>query len=72
MTALPGRGARATISGRNVLIGSPRLFREEGTPRSRGESERADEMLEHDGGTVVLVGWNDAEGERRSELRGPL
>jgi Zn2+/Cd2+-exporting ATPase len=70
MTAMPGRGARATISGRNVLIGSPRLFREEGVLGER-ESERADEMLEHDGGTIVLVGWNDAEGEA-VRIRGTL
>jgi Cd2+/Zn2+-exporting ATPase len=59
MTALPGRGARAKVGGRLVLLGSPRLFREEGVMDEA--AERRVEEIEERGETVVLVGWNDGE-----------
>ncbi len=69
MTALPGRGARARVRGRSVLLGSPRLFHEEGLVGE--EEDRAISELSKEGGSVVLVGWGAREGSP-PELRGAL
>ena len=61
MTALPGRGARARVAGQSVLVGSPRLFREEGVLDAEDEARIA--TLETGGGTMVLVGWSNSEGD---------
>ena len=55
-SAIPGKGGVATIDGRSVLVGSPRLFRERGG--SRGGSPLIAE-LEALGKTVMLVGTAD-------------
>ena len=57
MHALPGRGARARVGGREVLLGSPRLFREEGLLDETGVARVA--RAEAAGSTVVLVAWDD-------------
>jgi len=69
MTALPGRGARAQVDGRSVLLGSPRLFREEGAMDEA--VERRVEEMEERGETVVLVGWNEG-GETEVRPKGAL
>lgn len=69
MTALPGRGVRARFGLHDILLGSPRLFREEELLGGEAEAlirERGDQ-----GGTLVLVGWNDAPGAP-VHLRGAL
>jgi len=56
--AVPGQGVRATLNGRNVLVGSEGLMREAGVDFSAaGEAKNA---LELQGETVLLV----ASGER--------
>jgi Cd2+/Zn2+-exporting ATPase len=69
MTALPGRGVRARHGWMVILLGSPRLFREEGLLDQDAE-EQIEETGER-GGTMVLVGWN-ASPDRPIELRGAL
>jgi Cd2+/Zn2+-exporting ATPase len=53
--SLPGRGAEGTVGGRRVLVGSQRLFEEQGllTGFDNGELAR----LEGEGKTAVLVGY---------------
>jgi len=60
MEALPGRGARARTGGREILLGSPRLFREEGLfdETSKARTLRA----EATGATVILVAWDEPPG----------
>jgi Cd2+/Zn2+-exporting ATPase len=60
MTALPGRGARARVGDRQVLLGSPRLFREEGAMDEA--TERRVDQVEERGETIVLVGWDEGGG----------
>jgi Zn2+/Cd2+-exporting ATPase len=54
MRALPGRGAEAVVDGRRVVVGSERLFHEEGVPTPTRHPEVR--RLEGEGRTVVLVG----------------
>jgi Cd2+/Zn2+-exporting ATPase len=66
--ALPGRGAEGRVDGARIVVGSPRLFREEGA----GEAAEAPQVvaLEARGLTVVLVGraprHEGAQGEATS------
>lgn len=69
MQSLPGRGARARMGDRQVLIGSPRLFREEGVLDA--VAERRIDSIEGRGESVVLVGWSDAD-DQRIRLRGAV
>ena len=69
MQALPGRGARARVEGHSVVLGSPRLFREEELLNEVGEARLSE--IEFDGSTIVLVAWSDSETDPR-RLRGAL
>jgi Cd2+/Zn2+-exporting ATPase len=69
MTALPGRGVRARYGSSSILLGSPRLFREEGLLDAAHEAQIAERGDQ--GGTLVLVGWSDSPTEP-IELRGAL
>ena len=69
MTALPGRGARARVEGATVVVGSPRLFREEELLDEEGEARISE--VESGGSTIVLVGWSESESES-PRLRGAL
>lgn len=63
MRALPGRGAEAVVDDQRVLVGSERLFDEEGFA-----DEAATEIvrrLEAEGRTVVLVGAVEGSSEAR-------
>jgi Cd2+/Zn2+-exporting ATPase len=57
MEALPGRGARARTGGREILLGSPRLFREQGLLDETAQARTL--RAEARGATVVLVAWDD-------------
>ncbi len=62
--ALPGRGVRAEVEGRRLLVGSPTWLTELGLDL---DSLAADlEHLQHEGKTVVVVGAETADGGRRS------
>jgi Cu+-exporting ATPase len=52
-TAIAGHGVQATVDGRAVLIGSPRLMREQGI--ALGELEAAIERLQGEAKTAVVV-----------------
>jgi Cu+-exporting ATPase len=52
-----GRGVAATVAGRRVLVGSPRLMEDHGIDASTAEAEAT--RLEREGRTVVLVGLDD-------------
>jgi P-type Cu+ transporter len=54
---LPGAGVRGTVDGREVTVGSPRLFAELSftVPPSLGQAVRA---AEEAGRTAVLAGWD--------------
>jgi len=69
MTALPGRGVRARHGEVEILLGSPRLFREEGLLDREAEDRIEDKGRQ--GGTMVLVGWSDSP-TRPIEVRGAL
>ncbi|MFQ5798689.1 MAG: heavy metal translocating P-type ATPase [Bacteroidota bacterium] len=51
--AVPGRGARATMNGRTIQVGSLRFLREEGVETSKGLEQAG--TLEEKGKTVVAV-----------------
>ncbi|HKS69626.1 MAG TPA: heavy metal translocating P-type ATPase, partial [Ktedonobacterales bacterium] len=59
-TAIAGRGVRATVAGRSVVIGTPRLLAEEGITLGAEELARVDQ-LQAEGKTVVELGV--AEGD---------
>ncbi len=68
MRALPGRGAEAVVEGVRVLVGSERLFRDEGLTDPGADA--AVRRLERQGSTVVLVGSDgDGPGDGRGGLR---
>lgn len=69
MTALPGRGARAHVEGTTVIVGSPRLFKEEEL-LDEGDETRISEA-ESEGSTIVLVGWSGSE-FKSPRIRGAL
>ena len=69
MTSMPGRGARARVEGRTVVLGSPRLFREIRLLDSSGEARISE--VESRGSTIVLVGWGEAD-TSSEQLRGAL
>lgn len=52
--ALPGLGARASIDGRQVLVGSPALLQVHGIPTA--QAQQMLERLQAEGKTVVAVG----------------
>jgi P-type Cu+ transporter len=52
--ALPGRGLRASVEGREILVGNRRLFQEQGL--SVADLSADLERLETEGKTVMLVG----------------
>lgn len=58
--ALAGRGMRGLVQGRDVLVGSHRLFDEEGLCDHR--MDRALSSLEAEGKTAVLVGASGPDG----------
>ncbi len=60
-TALPGRGAQATVTGETIYVGNMRLFEELAYPL--GNAPQLVTELEDQGKTVVLIG-------RQSELLG--
>ena len=61
MTALPGRGAYASVEGRQVVLGSPRLF---GERELLNEAAKARILeAESEGSTLVLVAWSGSESE---------
>ncbi len=67
LEALPGRGARGRVGERTVMLGSPRLFGEEGLltdALGRWISE-----IQGEGSTIVLVGWSEP-GSEAVEVRG--
>ena len=57
--ALPGRGAEAVLDGQRLLVGSERLFRDEGDIGP--DIATAIRDLERRGNTVVLIGVADRE-----------
>jgi len=63
-TALPGAGVRGAVDGREVIVGSPRLFAELSltVPPVLRQAVRA---AEEAGRTAVLAGWN---GQARAAL----
>ena len=61
MTALPGRGAYGRVEGRQVVLGSPRLFRERNLLNESAKARIVE--AESEGSTLVLVAW----GERDSD-----
>jgi Cd2+/Zn2+-exporting ATPase len=65
--ALPGRGAEGVVSEMRVLVGSERLFREEG--KVGADTAAAIGRLEEGGRTVVLVGTKDGGGRGDPDLR---
>jgi Cd2+/Zn2+-exporting ATPase len=67
--ALPGRGAEGVVGDLRILVGSPRLFGEEGA----GEAAEAPQVkaLEEEGLTVILVGAAPVA-ERGGTSAGPL
>ncbi len=69
MTALPGRGARAHVEGTTVVVGSPRLFKEDEL-LNEGDETRISEA-EHEGSTIVLVAWSESE-FKSPRIRGAL
>ena len=69
MTALPGRGARALVEGRTVILGSPRLFRELELLEAQGEARILG--AESVGATLVLVGWSESESSTPRLRGGP-
>ncbi len=58
-TALPGLGARGVVDGRDVVVGQPRLFAEQGLAAPSGLIAQC-RSWERAGRTAVLVGWDDA------------
>jgi Zn2+/Cd2+-exporting ATPase len=52
---IPGRGVRGRLDGREVLVGSHRLFEERGLCDHRLDADLV--RLESEGKTAVLVGW---------------
>ncbi|MFQ3293860.1 MAG: Cu+-exporting ATPase [Halobacteriales archaeon] len=50
---VPGHGVRATVEGREVLVGNRKLLRDDGVDPSRAEETM--ERLERDGKTAMLV-----------------
>jgi Cu+-exporting ATPase len=63
-TAMPGAGVRGTVSGREVIVGSPALF-EELSLRVPEELSDAVAAAGRDGRTAVLAGW---DGQARAAL----
>ncbi|HEX6797062.1 MAG TPA: copper-translocating P-type ATPase [Ktedonobacterales bacterium] len=59
-TAIAGRGVRATVAGRGIVIGTPRLLAEEGIALSGDELARVDQ-LQAEGKTVVELGVVNVE-----------
>ncbi|MBI5553762.1 MAG: HAD-IC family P-type ATPase, partial [Candidatus Diapherotrites archaeon] len=55
--AVPGKGIRASVAGKKVLIGNPSFLADEGIPAVSKLQARA-EPLEHEGKTVVFVALN--------------
>lgn len=53
-TALPGRGAQATVTGNTIYVGNMRLFEE--LAYQLGDALQAVSRLENQGKTVVLIG----------------
>ncbi len=51
--SVPGHGATATVDGRRVAVGNPRLMRRDGVPEGAIEAEA--DVLAREGRTVVLV-----------------
>jgi Cu+-exporting ATPase len=56
-TVLPGAGARGTVDGRQVIVGSPRLFAELGLVVPAGLADAAAAAAAQ-ARTVVLAGWD--------------
>ena len=69
LEALPGRGARGRVGDRTVMLGSPRLFREEGL--LTGVLQGWISEIQGDGSTTVLVGWSEP-GSEVIEVRGAV
>jgi Cd2+/Zn2+-exporting ATPase len=59
MTALPGRGAYARVEGRQVILGSPRLFRERNLLNESAKARIVE--AESEGSTLVLVAWGERD-----------
>jgi P-type Cu+ transporter len=55
--ALPGMGISATVNGKAVLIGNPKLFRERSVDMNGGANS-AVEKLENEGKTVIVMAVN--------------
>ncbi|MFT4891391.1 MAG: Cu+-exporting ATPase [Halobacteriales archaeon] len=55
---VPGHGVRATVEGREVLVGNRKLLRDEGVDPSRAEETM--ERLEREGKTAMLVAVDGA------------
>lgn len=68
--ALPGRGLRATVGKRRVLVGSPRLMAESGL--STPEAEARAEALAEGGRTVIWVAEEAGEDGKDGTLLGLL
>ena len=69
LEALPGRGARARVGERTVMLGSPRLFREEGLLTEPLRNWISG--IRRQDGTVVIVGWS-GPGSGTVEPRGAI
>ena len=69
LEALPGRGARARVGERTVMLGSPRLFREEGLLTESLRNWISG--IRRQDGTVVIVGWSEP-GSGTVEPRGAI
>ena len=67
---IPGRGVRGRLGGREILVGSHRLFEERGLCDHRLDAELV--RLESEGKTAVLVGWEEAPGAAPGLARGGL
>jgi Zn2+/Cd2+-exporting ATPase len=55
--AIPGRGAQGEVGGRRYLVGSPRLFEEQGIPLDPARAALAE--VERAGETPIILGGED-------------
>ena len=69
LEALPGRGARARVGERAVVLGSPRLFREEGLLTESLRNWISG--IRRRDATIVIVGWSEP-GSGTVEARGAI
>ena len=69
LEALPGRGARARVGERTVMLGSPRFFREEGLLTESLRNWISG--IRRQDATLVIVGWSEP-GSGTVEPRGAI